>query len=165
MIESTLLAFLVISAAIAALGACVTIYNKICQILDDAEEHRRYNEMLDQDEEEEEMDEQLKDLEIEFSVGDDKIIFTIVTNMPETGIGVGADMALDSWLPRTDTYTCQSFVDYINSKSYMSSHYAMSPEMAIEYIDCCLSGGLGGDGDSFEEYIRGYYEDNDNSWL
>lgn len=53
--------------------------------------------------------------DVQFNVGDDKAEFSIIHNMPEVR-GLSFNDALHNWIPRTDDYTAQSLVDYINSK-------------------------------------------------
>ena len=54
-------------------------------------------------------------------------IINIATNIKGTGVNNIND-ALINWLPRTNEYTSQSFADYINSKTRMTGHQAMTME-------------------------------------
>ena len=53
--------------------------------------------------------------DVQFNVGKKQVKFSIIHNMPETH-GLSFNDALNNWLPRTNDYTAQSLIDYINSK-------------------------------------------------
>lgn len=57
------------------------------------------------------------------------IEFDIYTDIPnETGCINSVEAAVDNWSVRADTYTAQSLVNYINSKTGMSGHSAMTEQ-------------------------------------
>jgi hypothetical protein len=51
----------------------------------------------------------------EFMVNGKKIKFSIIHDMPETK-GLSFSDALTNWVYRTNEYTAESFVEYVNSK-------------------------------------------------
>lgn len=59
---------------------------------------------------------------IQFKVGKKKVEFTIIHNIHGRGNVNSIDAALDNWLVRTDEYTPESFVDYINSKDIYEAY-------------------------------------------
>lgn len=54
--------------------------------------------------------------EVEFRVDNNLHKFEIMHNLPDV-TGISFTDALNSWLARTDTFTDQSFVDYVRSKN------------------------------------------------
>jgi hypothetical protein len=51
----------------------------------------------------------------------------LVHNIPQTDGSINSlQAAFDNWIVRTNTYTTKSFVDYINSKTHMSGHRALT---------------------------------------
>lgn len=69
--------------------------------------------------------------EITLTGKDDKSIkkvvsLMIVHNIPLNGNIDTIEAAVDNWFARTDKYNDKSLIAYINSKSHMSNHYAMT---------------------------------------
>lgn len=60
-------------------------------------------------------------------------VLEIITNLPKTK-GLSVDDAFESWLARTDKYTEESLVEYINSKSSMTNCYAYT-QKELEHSD------------------------------
>lgn len=54
--------------------------------------------------------------DVEFNVDNKNVKFSIVHNIPNSRNINSIDAALENWLMRTDDFTDESFVDYINSK-------------------------------------------------
>lgn len=54
------------------------------------------------------------------------VTIMIVHNIPLPGNINSIHAAVDNWLVRTSKFTDQSLVNYINSKTYMSGHQAMT---------------------------------------
>lgn len=58
----------------------------------------------------------LQKANIEFNVDGKPVKFSVIHNLP-ANFGLNIDGAVDNWLARTEEYTAQSLVDYINSKN------------------------------------------------
>lgn len=54
--------------------------------------------------------------DVQFNVGNKLIKFSIIHDIPHSGDINGFNGAVQNWLMRTDEYTPENFVDYINSK-------------------------------------------------
>jgi hypothetical protein len=52
--------------------------------------------------------------------------FMIVHNLPINGNIDTIEAAVDNWFIRTDKLSEKSLIDYINSKSHMTNHHAMT---------------------------------------
>ena len=66
-----------------------------------------------------------KHFEAEFDANDGKHKFHVKIDIIHNDVD-DVNNAFNSWLVRTDRYTSQSLVDYINSKSHMTLTYAMT---------------------------------------
>lgn len=54
--------------------------------------------------------------DVKFNEGNNLVEFSIIHNIPHSGDINGFNGALQNWIIRTEVYTAESFVDYINSK-------------------------------------------------
>ena len=61
-----------------------------------------------------EPDKKLNSFTVKFNVGTRKVEFVILANIKEPEIYA----VLDNWFARTENYTADSLVNYINSKSH-----------------------------------------------
>lgn len=60
--------------------------------------------------------------DVKFNEGNNLVKFSIIHNIPHSGDINGFNGALQNWLMRTDVYTAESFVDYINSKNVYKAY-------------------------------------------
>lgn len=56
----------------------------------------------------------MMEAKIKFNRGKQKYVFNVVHNLEDFGMGIV--VAFDSWSMRTDTWTIQSFCEYVEGK-------------------------------------------------
>ena len=64
---------------------------------------------------------------VAFKLNTDKVSFEIIHNLNQHNYSL--DVVVQHWIARTEKYTVQSLVDYINSKTHMTECFAMTVEM------------------------------------